>query len=302
MKTKKIESARNKARREAREAAKLKTSKSEGLFQILFNRLGFAGMQKLEERLSKTTSWKEANYEVRKIIFETNPPPTTHQEMLESIEVYKLENYYFNVLNEDPSPENARYKFTPETLSNDLKAFASRYDVSDTIISLDAQWLCPKMTIFEGQNFHNFLEKTAQPFHQFVEAFKVITGLELELDEAKWNHWSNVEEGKFISKAFCTMSYILKSSTHHIELCWDWENRQVEIFIVAVRNQGKGEGTYLMEICKTLSLRLGIGIRLCPIEHITSWGTLTDQDKLKNWYLKLGFTPEENSFYLVYNV
>jgi hypothetical protein len=98
------------------------------------------------------------------------------------------------------------------------------------------------------------------------------------------------------------MEYLIRSATHQVELSWDWEKRQVEIFIIAVRKQGKGEGTKLMELLKCISEETGMGLRLCPIQHITLWGTYSFTPQLKKWYAKLGFTPEENSPYMIYNV
>lgn len=302
MKIKRFESPRNKARREAREAAKSQKPNSENVIKALMTRLGSSGMDALEDKISKTSTQEEAFFEMRRAIFRSNPAPRTPQEALEQREMFIFEDHYFNVVGQDPSEANARYKFTPSTLSEDLKAFASKFDYADFPKSTNAAWLCPKISEPESKNFHNFLEKTAKPFHEFATIFSSISGLKLRLDDARWNHLSTVEDGKFIAKAFCTMSYILKSPTHHIELSWDWEKRQVEIFIIAVRNQGKGEGTKLMELCKIIANQIGIGLRLCPIEHKTLWGTLTDHKKLRDWYVKLGFTPEANSPYLVYNV
>jgi hypothetical protein len=302
MKIKRFESPRNKARREAREAAKSQKPSSENLFKALLTRLGPEGMDDLEDRISKMATPEQMEFEIRRSIFRTNPAPATPQEALEQREMFIFENHYFNIANQDPSAENARYKFTADTASEDLKAFTSRFDVADFPKSTTADWLCPKISHHESENFHNYLEKTAKPFHEFAAIFSSISGLKLELDDARWNHVSTVENGKFIAKAFCTMSYKIKSSTHHIELSWDWENRQVEIFIIAIRNQGKGEGTSLIELCKIISNKIGIGLRLCPVEHKTLWGTFTDHNKLRDWYAKLGFTSELDSPYMIYNV
>jgi hypothetical protein len=207
---------------------------------------------------------------------------------------------------EDVKP---RWTFSPKTEARDLDAFRSivRYpEYPIKLVPMDeykkSAYLAPKITNVEAEIFHNYLQKTAGPFHEFARIFQERSGLEMKLDDTRWNHCTGHHGSKDYRKVFCTMQYQIRSSSHQVELSWDWEKRQVEIFIIAVRNQGKGEGSKLMELIKTISEETGMGLRLFPIQHITLWGTYSFTPQLKKWYARLGFTPEENSPYMIYNV
>lgn len=217
---------------------------------------------------------------------------------------FLAQNWDKNV--EDIKP---RWSFSPATEASDLDAFRSivRYPEYPIKVIPEAKfresaYMAPKITQAEASIFHNYLQKTAGPFHEFVRIFQERSGLQMELDDARWNHCTGFHDGKDFRKVFCTMQYQIRSATHQVELSWDWEKRQVEIFIIAIRNQGNGEGTKLMELLKSISEETGMALRLCPIQHITLWGTNSFTPQLKKWYARLGFTPEADSPYLIYNV
>ncbi len=202
-----------------------------------------------------------------------------------------------------------RWKFTPESEAKDLDAFRTivRYPEYPIKAIPEAEfrqsaYMAPKITYAEAAIFHNYLQKTAEPFHEFVHIFQERSGLKLELDDTRWNHCTTYHDGRDYRKVFCTMQYQIRSATHQVELSWDWEKRQVEIFIIAIRNQGKGEGTKLMELLKSISDETGMGLRLCPIQHVTFWNTFSLTTQLKKWYARLGFVPESDSPYMIYNV
>jgi hypothetical protein len=202
-----------------------------------------------------------------------------------------------------------RWTFSPETEATDLDAFRSivRYPEYPVKLIPEAEYrqsayLAPKITFAEADIFHNYLQKTTAPFHEFVRIFQERSGLKMDLDDTRWNHCTGHHGDRDYRKVFCTMQYQIRSASHQVELSWDWEKQQVEIFIIAIRNQGKGEGTKLMELLKCISEETGMGLRLFPIQHTTFWGTYSLGSKLRQWYARLGFTPEQDSPYMIYNV
>jgi len=202
-----------------------------------------------------------------------------------------------------------RWKFTQESEEKDLDAFRTivRYPEYPIKTIPEAEfrqsaYMAPKITYAEADIFHNYLEKNAAPFHEFARIFQERSGLQMDLDDTRWNHCTGHHGSRDYRKVFCTMQYQIRSASHQVELSWDWEKRQVEIFIIAIRNQGKGEGSKLMELIKTISEETGMGLRLFPIQHTTFWGTYSLGSKLRQWYARLGFTPEQDSPYMIYNV
>jgi hypothetical protein len=231
----------------------------------------------------------------------------------DKLEFIRQENIWNRFLKANAGKEvediKPRWTFSPKTEAKDLDAFRSIVRYPEYPIQFipmaeyrQSAYLAPKITIAEAEVFHNYLQKTAAPFHEFASIFQERSGLKMDLDDTRWNHCTGHSGSRDFRKAFCTMQYQIRSASHQVELSWDWENGQVEIFIIAVRRQGYGEGTKLMELLKTISEETGMGLRLCPIQHITLWGTYSFTPQLKKWYTRLGFTPEEDSPYMIYNV
>ena len=229
--------------------------------------------------------------------------------VIDKFEFVEQEYIWNKFLADNKGKIKPRWKFTPTSEASDLDAFRSIVRYPEYPVKLipvaelrESAYLAPKITNDEAEIFHNHLQKTAAPFHEFARIFQERSGLQMDLDRTRWNHCTGHHGSRDYRKVFCTMQYQIRSASHQVELSWDWEKRQVEIFIIAVRKQGKGEGTKLMELLKCISEETGMGIRLFPIQHTTLWGTYSLGSKLRQWYTKLGFTPEADSPYMIYNV
>lgn len=233
-------------------------------------------------------------------------------------------------------PSSNRYKFTPESLEQDLKTYQSKtfYNQSrplgilqDGFPSAYAGPLCGNHSLLEKQAFNEWMV-TLPGYQKFVYFTKALEACLSELvgplqDKhvkyygANWCHWSSYDNGKWSQGADFKLSTRISTPTYSIEIKWDWEEDIIDIHLIGVTKPGQGLGTKLMEIilavCKLSKYKR---VSLVPIPISFDWADIMGWDhheeipfptknfkrinseKLISFYEMFGFTFSGPKMYL----